>query len=76
MKFSSRRRVLELSFLDDWRCGGILVPTSYGFFLILLHCSHSYDEKNQVKKKKGSKKNRMNNTYFDEWFPCDQDSQQ
>ena len=39
---------LDKSFLDDWWCDGILVPTSYGFFLVLPHCSYSCDEENQV----------------------------
>ena len=33
---------LDGSFLDDWCCGGILVPTSYGFFLVLPHCSYGF----------------------------------
>ena len=44
---------LDGSFLDDWWCSGILVPTSYVFLLVLSHCSYSCDEENQVKKNEG-----------------------
>ena len=51
---------LDGSFLDDWWCSGILVPTSYVFLLVLSHCSYSCDEENRVflKKKNEGKEER------------------
>ena len=61
---------LDRSFLDDWWSSGILVPTSYGFFLILPHYSHSCDKGNQVKRKNEKngevKTSRMDDAYFGE----------
>ena len=43
---------LDGSHLDQWGCCNILVPTGHCFLFIFPHCSYTYDEENQLKKKR------------------------
>ena len=69
--------------MDDRGCGGVLITTCKGLFSILFHGSYSCDKENKVKKKfkkkkrrekreRKVKKKRIEDTYFDDLFLCDQ----
>ena len=49
---------LDSKFLDDRRCGGILITTCNGLLSILFHSSYSCHEENKVKKKKKKKRKK------------------
>ena len=49
---------LDSKFLDDRRCGGILITTCNGLLSILFHSSYSCNEENKVKKKKKKERER------------------
>ena len=58
---------LDESHLDRWRCSNILVPTSHCFLFVFPNCSYPCNEENQLKKKeKKWKRNKVEDTYFDE----------
>ena len=58
---------LDGSHLDQWGCCSILVPTGHCFLFIFPHYSYTYDEENQLKKKKEIwKQNEVDHTYVDE----------